>query len=252
LRVLANELRQRDTVRSNPVVPNANRLFDALGPAARERLRPHVDLVNLTQGRVLSEPGDAPRYAFFPLDGMISLLASTEEGQALEVAMVGDDGFVGVPIVLNVRSSPYQVMVQVSSAAYRVHADAFAREFQRGEELHAIALTYVHGLMLQFVQSAICHSFHSLTPRLCRWLLVIRRCVHSNTIELTQECIAHMLGGSRPKVSHALVALEEKKLIHQGHGRVHIVDAQGLARSSCECYRGATDRQEPQPLRHVR
>ena len=201
---------------------------------------------------MLSEPGDAPRYAFFPLDGMISLLASTEEGQALEVEMVGDDGFVGVPIVLNVRSSPYHVMVQVSSAAYRVHADAFAREFQRGGELHAIALTYVHGLMLQFVQSAICHSFHSLTPRLCRWLLVIRRCVHSNTIELTQECIAHMLGGSRPKVSHALVALEEKKLIHQGHGRIHIVDAQGLARSSCECYRGATDRQEPQPLRHVR
>lgn len=233
-------------------MPNANRLFDALGPAARERLRPHVDLVNLTKGRVLYEPGDAPRHAFFPLDGMIALLALTDEGQALELAIVGHDGFVGVPIVLNVRSSPYQVMVQVSCAAYRVNADAFASEFQRREELHAIALTYVHGLILQLVQSAVCHSFHSLTPRLCRWLLVSRACVQSNTIELTQECIAHMLGVSRPKVSHALVGLEGKRLIHQGHGRIHIVDAQGLARSSCECYRAPTDRQEPQPLRHVR
>ena len=195
LRVLANELRQRDTVRSNPVVPNANRLFDALGPAARERLRPHVDLVNLTQGRVLSEPGDAPRYAFFPLDGMISLLASTEEGQALEVAMVGDDGFVGVPIVLNVRSSPYQVMVQVSSAAYRVHADAFAREFQRGEELHAIALTYVHGLMLQFVQSATCGR-RSLIRRCVREIHSAGRCPVARELaqpySVTARCCAQL------------------------------------------------------------
>ena len=229
-----------------------NRLFDTLGPIARERLRPYVETVSLTKGRVLAEPGDAPRYAFFPMEGMISLLALTDSGQALEVAMVGHDGFVGVPAVLNVRSAPYQATVQVSGAAHRINAEALSREFQRGEELHAIVLTYVQTLIGQLIQSAVCHRFHALPERLCRWLLVSRACVRSNTIELTQESIAQMLGVSRPKVSQALVALEQQKLIHQGHGRIHVVDAPRLERSSCECYGADLERRDPQPLHHVR
>jgi CRP-like cAMP-binding protein len=239
-------------VRLGPIVPNTNRLYDALGFATRERLRPHLHQMNLTKGRVLFEPGDAPRYAFFPWDGMISLLASTDEGQSLEVATVGHHGFLGVPIVLNAQSSPWQAVVHVSCAAYRINADAVAREFQRGEDLHALTLTYVHDLMGQLVQSAVCHSFHSLTQRLCRWLLVSRDGVHSNTIELTQEFIAQRLGVSRSKVCHALVALEAQQLIHQGHGRVHIVDAAGLERLSCDCYRLNTDRHVSPILRSVR
>jgi CRP-like cAMP-binding protein len=160
-------------------VAQSNRLFDAFGPAARERLLPHVDLVNLTKGRVLCELGGASRYAFFPLDGMISLLGSTDDGEGLEVARVGDDGFVGVPLVLNVLESPYEAIVQVSCAAHRIRADAFARECQRGEDLHALVLAYIHGLMGQLVASSVCRSFHSLTQRLCRWLLINRDCLRN-------------------------------------------------------------------------
>lgn len=233
-------------------VPKANRLFDALSADGRERLRPYADLVDLSKGRVLCEAGEVPRYAFFPLNGMVSLLASTDEGQAVEVAMVGRDGFVGVPILLDVRASPYQVVVQIECTAIRVRADAVAREFRRREELHTIALTYIHGLIQELVQSAVCLSFHTITQPLCRWLLVSRDCVQSNTIELTQEFVAQMLGVSRPKVSRALVILEEKRLIHQGHGRIHIVDAVGLERSSCPCHHAAAPRQDAQSVRRGR
>jgi CRP-like cAMP-binding protein len=231
---------------------SGNRLFDALGSAARARLHAHVDLVRLSTGQALYGLGGALRYAYFPLDGMISLLASTADGDVLEVATVGDDGFVGVPIVLNVPTSPYDVIVQVSCAAHRVRADAVAREFQRGEDLHAVVLAYAHDLMQQLLTSSVCHTFHSLMQRLCRWLLIHRQGLRANTIDVTQEAIAHVLGASRPKVSQALVILEERHLIHQGHGRIHIVDRHGLARSSCACYPGTRDHQQPQPIRHAR
>ena len=201
---------------------------------------------------MLCELGGASRYAFFPLDGMISLLASTDDGEGLEVATVSDDGFVGVPLVLNVFESPYEAIVQVSCAAHRIRADAFAREFQRGEDLQALVLAYIHGLMGQLVAWSVCRSFHSLTQRLCRWLLINRDCLSSNTIELTQEFIAQRLGASRPKVSQALAALEQRQFIIRGHGRIHIVNSQGLERSSCECYRPTRGRQQAQPLRQVR
>ena len=234
-------------------MPRTNRLFESLAPATRERLRPHIELVTLAKGRVLCEPGDVPRFAYFPLDGMISLLGITEEGYTLEMATAGSEGFVGVPLALNGSVSPYQVMVQMPGAAHRVRGEAFIRECHRCEDLQSTSLTYASHVLQQMVQSAVCHAFHPLTPRVCRWLLVSRDSAHANTFEHTQEFIADMLGVSRPKVSHALVTLEARGLIHQGRGRIHIVDPSGLQRASCGCYRPA-ERQIPlqQPLRHTK
>jgi CRP-like cAMP-binding protein len=234
-------------------MPRANRVFESLGPATRERLRPHVEVVTLTKGHVLCEPGDVARHAYFPLDGMISLFGITEDGHTLEVATAGSDGFVGVPLALNGSASPYQVMVQMPGGAHRVRADAFIRECHRCEELQSISLTYASYVLQQIVQSAVCHAFHPLTQRICRWLLASRDCAHSNTIELTQEFVAQILGVSRPKVSQSLVTLESRRLIHQGHGRIHIIDPRGLQQGSCVCYRSAhVSIPVQQPLRHAR
>lgn len=234
-------------------MPRANLIFESLGPATRERLRPHVELVTLAKGRILCEPGDVPRFAYFPLDGMVSLLGITEEGYTLEVATAGSEGLVGVPLALNGSVSPYQVMVQMPGAAHRVRGEAFIRECHRGEDLQSTALTYANHVLQQVVQSAVCHAFHPLTPRVCRWLLVSRDGAHANTFEQTQEFVAQMLGVSRPKVSHALVTLEARGLIHQGRGRIHIVDPSGLQHASCGCYQSAAH-QIPlqQPLRHAK
>jgi CRP-like cAMP-binding protein len=252
-RGLAEELRIDGTVVSATVMPRANRLFDSLGPATRERLRSHVDLVTVERGRVLCQPGDVPRHAYFPLDGMISLLGLTEDGHTLEVATAGADGFVGVTLALNGASSPYQVMVQMTGAAHRVRAEAFIRECHRFEDLQAMSLSYASHVLAHVTQSAVCHAFHPVMQRVCRWLLMTRDCAHTNSFELTQECVAHMLGVSRPKVSHALVSLEGRGLIHQGRGRIHIVDPKGLRVASCRCYRPSHD-QIPvqQPLRQAR
>jgi CRP-like cAMP-binding protein len=251
-RALAVELRSHVTVGQATVMAGANRLFDSLGPATRERLRPHIELVRLDRSRVLCEPGDIQRYAYFPRDGMISLLGITEEGQTLEVATAGRDGLVGVPLALNGTASPYQVVVQMPGTAHRVRAEAFVRECHRCEDLHALSLTYASQVLQQVVQSAVCHTFHSLTQRACRWLLVARDCVQANTFELTQELIAQMLGVSRPRVSHALVSLEGRGLIHQGRARIHIVDPRGLQRASCSCYRPAQNHiLHQQSLRHA-
>ena len=249
---VAEDLRINGTVGQATGMPRTNRLFESLAPAARERLRPHIELVTLARGRILCEPGDVPRFAYFPLDSMVSLLGTTEEGYALEVATAGSEGFVGIPLALNGSVSPYQVMVQMSGAAHRVRGEAFLRECHRCEDLQSLSLSYAGSVLQQVVQSAVCHAFHPLTPRVCRWLLVNRDGAHANTFEQTQEFIAHMLGVSRPKVSHALVTLETRGLIHQGRGRIHIIDPHGLQRASCRCYRFA-HAQIPlqQPLRHA-
>lgn len=218
-----------------------NRLFTSLAPATRERLRPYTHSVHLAKGRRLYDLGSPISYVFFPLNGMIALFATTETADDISVALVGADGVVGVPPIVPAHGSPYAAAVEVPSEAYRVHAEAIWREFGRGEDLRAVMLASVDGLVRELVQAAVCHSAHALPHRVCRWLLMIRDCVHADTIDLTQEAIAHMLGATRPKVSVALASLEDQQLIRQWHGRLRILNPRGLALCSCECYRVLRD-----------
>jgi CRP-like cAMP-binding protein len=210
-------------------------------------------MVTLSKQRLLAEAGETPRYAYFPLAGVLSLVGITEDGHTLEVATAGSDGLVGVPLALNGSVSPYRVIVQMVGTAQRVRADAFLRECQRCEDLHAVSLTYAARVLQQVVRAGMCHAFHPLTPRVCRWLLMARACAHADTFEVTQEFLADMLGVSRPKVSHALVMLEARGLIHQGRGRIHIIDPRGLQHASCRCPVPSQARIPiQQPLRHAR
>jgi CRP-like cAMP-binding protein len=190
---------------------------------------------------MLYELGGPVRYTYWPVSGLIAFVATTENAEAISVAIVGAHGIVGVPPLAPTHGSPYEVVVQLDCEAYRFPSEAVLHEFRRAEDLHRVILQHADALLRVVVQSALCHAYHSLPQRVCRWLLSTRDCVGSDVIELTQESIAYLLGLSRPRVSTALADLEDKGFIRQRHGRIRVVSPRGLADCSCECYRVLKD-----------
>lgn len=215
---------------------SGNRLLAALPPAEYERLLPALKSVRLVKGNFLYLIGDTVSHCYFPFGGTVSILSTTQSGDMVEVAMIGSEGMVGIPSILQVSRVPYQVMVQIGADALKIRADVVTREFNRIGVLHSLLLRYTHGLICQIAQSAVCNRFHSVKQRLCRWLLITRDRVHSDTFLLTQEFIAHMLGVPRTQVTMTAGALQRKKLIHYTRGRITIVNQQGLEQAACECY----------------
>ena len=212
-----------------------NRLLAQLSEDELRSMTPYLELVPLTKGKVLYDYGDIPRYAFFPVSGMLSMLAATQGGAVLEIAMICADGFVGIPIVFQVGARS-QVRVQIPGDAQRIRAEVLLKAFRKGGTLQSVVLQYADDTFAQAAQAAVCHRFHSVTERLSRWLLVAQDCVHADTIELTQEFIAHMLGIPRSAVSTAATALQDQGFIRQRHGRIQILNRRGLEQWTCECY----------------
>lgn len=214
-----------------------NALLLALPRGEYERLSPHLELVRLTPGKILYNAGDAVRHAYFPKGGMICLLSTTEDGRTIEVGMIGSEGMAGIPIILQSGAAPYQVMVQLAGNALRIGRNVLGEEFNRGGKLRDLLLRYTHSLLIQVAQSAACNSFHTVEERLCRWLLVARDCVQTDTLHLTQEFLSQMLGVQRTSVTLIAGALQKKGLIRQSRGRITILNRRGLEAASCECYR---------------
>lgn len=219
-----------------------NRLLAALPREEYKRLVPHLEVVRLAPGRILYHAGDTVRHVYFPIGGMISLLTTTENGRTIEIAMIGNEGMAGIPVILGDGAAPYQVMVQLGGNALRARADALRAAFNRGERLHGLLLRYTHALFTQVAQSAACNRFHTVEERLCRWLLVSRDRVQTDTIRLTQEFLSHMLGVPRSSVSEAAGALKSEGLIAYSRGKITILDRRGIEAASCECYRLVRDR----------
>jgi CRP-like cAMP-binding protein len=220
-----------------PSTAFGNGLLSALPRAEYERLSPHLELVRLAPGKILYNAGDTVRHAYFPKGGMICLLSTTEDGRTIEVGIIGDEGMAGIPIVLRSGAAPYQVMVQLAGNALRISGNALREEFNRGGKLQDLLLRYTHALLVQVAQSAACNSFHTVKERLCRWLLVSRDRVQTDTIHLTQEFLSHMLGVQRTSVTQIASALQKEGLIRHSRGRITILDRRGLEVASCECYR---------------
>ena len=218
-----------------------NRLLATLPREEYQRLLPHLEVTHLKAGRILYDVGETVRYAYFPKGGMISLLSTTESGRSVEVGMVGDEGMVGIPVVLRTSAAPYQAMVQITCNALRIRGDALRAEFNRGGRLQELLLRFTHSLLTQIAQSAACNQFHGLEKRLCRWLLVSRDRVHTDTVHLTQEFLSHMLGVPRTSVTAVAGTLQQRGLINYSRGRIVILDRQGLAAASCECYQRVRD-----------
>jgi CRP-like cAMP-binding protein len=214
-----------------------NRLLAALHREEYARLAPHLEAVRLTPGKILYHAGDAVGHAFFPRAGMICLLSTTVNGRTIEVGMIGNEGMSGISIILRSAVTPCRIMVQLAGDAFRLRGDVLRAEFNRGGRFQDLLLRYTHALLIQIAQSAACNGFHTVEERLCRWLLVSRDRVQTDTIHLTQEFLSLMLGVPRTSVTMIAVGLQKRGLIRYSRGRISILDRRRLEAASCECYR---------------
>lgn len=231
---------------STPKVPytfesaKENSILASLPPREYERLFPELAPVRLTQGKLLWNVGDTIHHAYFLLGGMISLVSSTEEGSSVEVGMIGSEGLAGVTTILRFNTAPYQSVVQIPASALRIRADALMREFNRGGHLQTLLLRFTHALLTQLSQSASCNRFHTAEERLCRWLLTARDRADSETIQLTHEFLAQMIGVPRTNVTMIIGKIQKMGFIRCGRGTIRILDRHGVESFSCECYQVIT------------
>lgn len=228
------------TIGSSQLVPN-NRLLSALPRTEYELLLAHLQRVHFARGKVLYNPRDVVRYGYFPLTGMISLLSLNHNGETIELGAVGNEGFVGISSFLRSNTSPYKAVVQIPADVLVIRAEVLRREFNQGGHLQDLLLRFVHALIVQISQSAICNHFHRTQARLSRWLLISRDRANSNTLHLTQEFLSQMLGVPRTGVTVAAAALQESRLITYSRGKITILDPTGLELRACECYRIITE-----------
>jgi len=197
--------------------------------------------VQLELGTVLCEPGEATRYVYFPNDSFISLVAAIEGEPGLEVGMVGREGMLGAQLVLGVSFIPLHAVVQGAGAARRIAAAPFRRELAASKPLQRALNRYLYVLMAQLGTSAACTRFHSVGPRLARWLLMTQDRTHADTFHLTHEFLAHMLGVRRVGITGAASDLQRRGLIGYHRGEITVLDRAGLEGAACGCY--AADRQ---------
>lgn len=216
---------------------NEHSLLRALPLAERERLGRQLEHVVLPKGRVLIEIGDEVEHAYFPINGLLSLLAVTEVDQSLELAMIGRGGFIGLPIVLHDAFAPYQVLVQVDATALRIRASLLSAELERHGSLEHLLLRYGHNQQREIAQAVVCHRFHSTSQRLSRWLVAAQAKLQSDDIKLTHESLARILGVPRTAVTAGALVLQDAGYIRYRHGRITIINRERLARTACDCYR---------------
>lgn len=214
-----------------------NRILAGLPRKEYARILPALTRVSLKAGQVLSEPGGVMPWAYFLDDAIVSILFLAEEGMSIEVSLVGNEGVIGVPIVLRSHAAPYRIVVQTPGVAWRMKADALRKEFDRCGSLHESLLHYVHTLVVQLSQSSVCNRFHTTRQRLSRWLLASQDRARSNEVKSTQEFLSQLLGVNRGSASQAASALQKAGLIRYRRGRITILDRSGLEAAACECYR---------------
>lgn len=214
-----------------------NRILASLPYEDLERLLAHLTPVRLERGEVVYITGDRIRDCYFLNSGLLSLLSSTETGSTVEVAMVGNEGIVGLPVILKNRIFPYEVTVQMDTEALRIRAEDLQAEFDRGGALQDLMLRYVNVLITEISQSSLCHRFHTLEESLSRWLLMAQGRLNTNRLNLTQEIISHALGVPRTGVTMAAGSLQRDGLIQYSRGKIVIVDRARLEAKSCECFR---------------
>ena len=232
-----------------------NHLLAAIPPDSKSRLLPYLELVELPQGKVLHEMGETVRHAFFPIDAIVAILAVLENGDCTEVAMVGNEGVVGISAFMGGEAIPRQAVVRSPGYAYRLPSKWLNREFSRHGEMLVLLLRYTQALITQTAQTAICNRHHSIDQQLCRVLLQSLDRLNGDELAITHETIATMLGVRRESVTEAAGKMKQLGLIECRRGRLKILDRPGLEKLCCECYdvvRKETDRLLPltASLRH--
>jgi CRP-like cAMP-binding protein len=215
---------------------HANRLLGLLPPKDYRRLRPHLRRVPLGYRQSLYRANKPLGYVYFIETGVGSLVNTMANGNAAEVGTIGNEGVVGLPLLLGDDRAPTSVYVQVPGTGLRMTAKAFGKELARSASMRAVMHLYVHALFNQVAQSAACNQFHSIAQRCARWMLMTHDRMDSDEFLLTQEFLAMMLGVQRTGVSVAAGALQQAGLIRYSRGIVTMLDRRGLQRRACECY----------------
>ena len=222
----------------NGVSPRAyqNRLLASLPDEEFERLRPHLVPVTLGYKCPLYEANKTIEFVYFIETGVASLVNTMINGDAAEVGTIGNEGFVGIPVLFGDTQAPTNVYMQVGGTSLKMKANLFRTEMQRNPSMQRAMLHYAHAFFNQITQSAACNTFHLLEQRCCRWLLMTQDRMRSTDFPLTQEFLAMMLGVRRAGVTDAANALKRAGLINYTRGRVTILDHAGVTKRSCECY----------------
>jgi CRP-like cAMP-binding protein len=216
--------------------PRENHILDALPAEERGRLFPHVTLVEMPLGRVLYEAGEALSHIYFPTDAIVSLLYIMKDGASAEIAVVGNEGAVGVSLFMGGETTPSRAIVQSAGSAYQLSGRRLKEEFERHGQLLHVLLRYTQALITQMSQTAVCNRHHSIDQQLCRWLLLSLDRLSSNRLEMTQELIADMLGVRREGVTVAACKLQDLGVIRYSRGHITVLDRPKLEKLSCECY----------------
>ena len=228
----------------NLVRVGENRLLQLLAQDDRARLQPHLTPFAMQHGSTLHVPAQPIEHVYFPLSGMVSLLALMKSGDEIETAIVGDDGVIGASIGIDGKQAATLATVQIPGEALRLPASHFLERYEASATFRTVINRFQHLLFLHAQQSAACHALHQVEARFCRWLLLSQDLTRKDDIPLTHEFLSHMLGVQRTSVSLAAQTLQKAGLIRYTRGRIKILSRQGLEDAACECYESLREYKE--------
>ena len=220
----------------SPHDPKQNHLLAALPASEFERLAPHLQLIPLTLGEALYESGGQLNHVYFPTNSIVSLLYVMQDGASAEIAVVGNEGILGISLFMGGETTPSRAVVQSEGHAYRLSAQHLKQEFNRAGPMMHLLLRYTQALITQMSQTAVCNRHHSVDQQLCRWLLLSLDRLSSDELTMTQELIANMLGVRREGVTEAAGKLRDAGIIQYSRGHIKVLDRGRLEQYVCECY----------------
>jgi CRP-like cAMP-binding protein len=226
---------------SSTQTPQVNQILKTLGNETINKFFPDLELVELDLGNVLYESGEKLSHVYFPTSAIISLLYVMENGLSAEIAVVGNEGMLGVSMFMGGDTTPSRAVVQSSGYGYRVKVNQLKDGFKHNPDTMHVLLKYTQALMTQITQTAVCNRHHSIDQQLCRWLLLSLDRLETNQLKMTQELIANMLGVRREGVTEAAGKLQKSGLIKYSRGLIEVLDRQGIEEKCCECYQVVKD-----------
>lgn len=216
--------------------PTHNHLLAALPAGEFGHFADHLELVTMATGQVLYESGGQLQHVYFPTTSIVSLLYVLENGATAEIAMVGNEGILGISLFMGGETTPSRAVVQRAGHAFRLRAELIKLEFNRAGPLLRLLLRYTQALITQMMQTAVCNRHHGVEQQLCRWLLLSLDRTAGNSLSMTQEVISNLLGVRREGVTEAAGRLQREGLIQYSRGHIEVLDRPGLERACCECY----------------